>query len=164
MSVKPPESADILTELALEVFRLNSALIALGDAIAADLGLSSARWQVMGAITLAGRPQPVAQIARRMGLTRQAVQRVVNDLTASGLVVLQDNPAHRRAKCVALTAKGRDAYQAAASRWTPLARTLAAPHAPRALTDAARLARRLRTDIAQWQTNDQAKYRSSTPR
>ncbi len=48
-----------------------------GDQLLAEFGLTSARWQVLGAVALSGAPQPVASIARNMGLTRQAVQRVV---------------------------------------------------------------------------------------
>jgi hypothetical protein len=56
-----------MTELILETFRLNGRLLAAGDALVADVGLTSARWQVLGAIALAPVPQPVAHIARNMG-------------------------------------------------------------------------------------------------
>jgi DNA-binding MarR family transcriptional regulator len=42
-----------------------------------------------------------------MGLTRQSVQRTADRLHAEGLVRQADNPAHRRAKLVTLTARGR---------------------------------------------------------
>jgi len=95
-----------VTGLILETFRLNGRLLAAGDALCGDLGLTSARWQVIGAID-AG-PLPVAHIARTMGLTRQGVQRVANELAAQGFVTFADNPHHRRAKLVALSAKGRE--------------------------------------------------------
>jgi DNA-binding MarR family transcriptional regulator len=60
-----------------------------------------------------------------MGLTRQAVQRVVNDLGRGGLVRLAPNPHHRRAKLVVLTAGGRAAYAAALERQRPWADALA---------------------------------------
>jgi len=100
----------VLTDLILETFRLNGALLAAGDALVADLGLTSARWQVLGAVALEGRALTVAQIARRMGLTRQAVQRVVNDMVGAGLLALEDNPDHKRARLVALTGAGQAAY------------------------------------------------------
>ena len=56
------------TGLIIETFRLNGELLAAGDELCADLGLTSARWQVMGAIDEG--PLPVAHIARNMGLTR----------------------------------------------------------------------------------------------
>jgi DNA-binding MarR family transcriptional regulator len=52
-------------------------------------------------------PRSVAQIARAWSLARQSVQRVADRLEREGLVVYEDNPAHRRAKLVRLTADGR---------------------------------------------------------
>ena len=101
---------DAVTDLVLEVFRLNGELIAMGDAMVAEIGLTSARWQVLGAIALSNTPLPIAQIARNMGLTRQAVQRVANELEAEGFVRFAPNPHHQRAKYVLLTRKGEAAY------------------------------------------------------
>lgn len=95
--------ADAITELVLETFRLNGQLLEAGDRLTAPFGLSSARWQVLGAINNAGQPLTVAQIGRRMGLSRQSVQRVVNDLESNGFVELEDNPDHKRARLVVLT-------------------------------------------------------------
>ena len=81
--------ANILT---LETFRLNGALIALGDAVAAPVGLTSARWQVMGAVAEARGALPVSGLARNMGLVRQSVQRIVDELTTLGLLRLAPNP------------------------------------------------------------------------
>lgn len=92
-----------MTELILETFRLNGQLLEAGDRMTAPLGLTSARWQVLGAIETEGRSLTVAQIGRRMGLSRQAVQRLVNDLEPLGFVSLEDNPDHKRARLVALT-------------------------------------------------------------
>ena len=47
-----PEAV-LLTRLVLELFRLNGRLLAAGDAMTRDLGLTSARWQVLGAVRLA---------------------------------------------------------------------------------------------------------------
>ena len=119
-----PEGAS-LTDLILEVFKLNGRLLSAGDQLVASLGLTSARWQVLGAIALSGAPQPVANIARNMGLTRQAVQRVVNELEAEGFVRFAPNPHHRRAKLVVLSKSGTKAFQAAAIRQAPWANQLA---------------------------------------
>jgi DNA-binding MarR family transcriptional regulator len=120
-----PATGVALTDLILEVFRLNGRLLAAGDRLVADIGLTSARWQVMGAIHFAGAPQTVSWLARSMGLTRQAVQRIANELAVEGLVAFEDNPAHRRAQNVTLTSMGRQAYLAADQRQTPWAAALA---------------------------------------
>ncbi len=114
-----------LTDLVLETFRLNGGLLAAGDALVADIGLTSARWQVLGAIALSPLPLPVAHIARNMGLSRQAVQRLANEMAADGLVRFGPNPHHQRAKLVHLTRPGRAAFDAAMQRQAPWMRTLA---------------------------------------
>lgn len=95
-----------VTALILETFRLNGQLLAEGDRLTAPLGLTSARWQVMGAIRTAGRPLTVAQIARRMGLSRQNVRRIANDLAGDGFLRFDDNPDHKRAKLAVPTQAG----------------------------------------------------------
>ncbi len=112
-------AGEAVTELILEVFRLNGRLLVAGDRLVSRLGLTSARWQVLGAVALAERPEPVARLARSMGLNRQGVQRIVNELAAEGYVALAPNPHHRRASLVGLTAKGRTAFAAADRLQTP---------------------------------------------
>lgn len=114
-----------LTEVVLELFRLNNRMVTAGDRLVAELGLTSARWQVLGTIIASGRAQPVAWLARDMGGNRQNVQRIVNDLSADGLVAFQPNPHHRRAQLVVLTERGKDAFDAAMRLQTPWINELA---------------------------------------
>jgi DNA-binding MarR family transcriptional regulator len=100
------------TEIILSIFRANGLLIASGDRLGAGEGLTSARWQVMGAIALEERPITVPQIARRMGLARQSVHATVNRLVADGLVDLAPNADHRRSPHVRLTPLGERRYGA----------------------------------------------------
>ena len=97
------------TALVLEVFRLNGRLLAAGDRLTKPLELTSARWQVLGAIEDQGRA--VAQIARRMGLARQNVQRLADALEKEGIVAYAPNPDHRRAKLACLTQRGKKAFE-----------------------------------------------------
>jgi DNA-binding MarR family transcriptional regulator len=100
------------TEVILSTFRSNGLLLAAGDRLAAEHGLTSARWQVLGAVALAKRPLTVPQIARRMGLARQTVHTTVNRLLADGLVELVPNADHRRSQLVRLTELGGARYEA----------------------------------------------------
>jgi DNA-binding MarR family transcriptional regulator len=118
-------NAAAITDLIVETFRLNGRLLAAGDALVADLGLTSARWQVLGAIVLASEPLTVPAIARNMGLTRQSVHRLVNEMKRDGLVGMNANPHHRRAALVEITGRGRSAYEAAIERQIPWAWQLA---------------------------------------
>ncbi len=135
---------DILTDLILRVFRLNGALRAAGDALVGNLGLSSACWQVLGAIDGSPVPLPVAHIARNMGLTRQAVQRSVDDMRADSLVHLEENPHHRRAMLVLMTPEGQAAYDRASERQKTWARDLAAGLPPAQIAAAGALLHQLR--------------------
>lgn len=58
----------------------------------------------------------VPQMARAQDLSRQFVQRMVNDAKASDFVELVPNPAHRRSSLVRLTGPGREAISAVTSR------------------------------------------------
>src|SRR5207253_2775748 len=86
------------SRLLTEVLSAYGAVVNAGDTLAGEFELSSARWQVMGALREAGKP--VAQIARERALTRQSVQRVVNALVRHKFARLEENPKHRRAKLV----------------------------------------------------------------
>ncbi|WP_236020784.1 MarR family winged helix-turn-helix transcriptional regulator [Devosia sediminis] len=107
--MKSDDASTALSALFLDIFRANARLTMAGDQLVSPLGLTSARWQILGAVAMAPAPQPVAHIARDMGSTRQGVQRLVNELLDGGFVELRENPHHRRAKLVCLTAKGRQA-------------------------------------------------------
>jgi len=101
--------ATILTELIRSVFPLNGRLLDAGDRLSGDVGLSSALWQVLGAI--ADNPRSVSQISRVMGLTRQSVQRSVNIMETDGLVEFIPNPDHKTSPLVQMTSKGQSAFR-----------------------------------------------------
>lgn len=100
------------TGVILATFRTNGLLLEAGDRLSAPHGLTSARWQVLGAIALSDRPLTVPQVARRMGLTRQSVHATVDRLVRDGLVELVPNDDHRRSQLVRLTELGQDRYEA----------------------------------------------------
>ena len=68
--------------MALTVFRLNGQLLGLAEELTRPVGLTAARWQVLGAVLRT--PLTVAGIARAMGLTRQSVQRTADLLVGPG--------------------------------------------------------------------------------
>ena len=112
-------AGDALSDLMLDLLRLNSLILTAGDRLVGRLGLTSARWQILGAIVQAERPQPVAWLARDLGANRQNVQRIINDLHTEGLVAFEANPHHRRAQLVVLTDKGRRTFDAAMALQAP---------------------------------------------
>ncbi|MBN9567486.1 MAG: MarR family transcriptional regulator [Alphaproteobacteria bacterium] len=62
------------------------------------------------ALIYAGESRPV-EIARRLGMSRQAVHRVLGDMVAAKLIVLRDDPTDKRAKRVEF-APGTDRIRA----------------------------------------------------
>jgi DNA-binding MarR family transcriptional regulator len=117
---------ELFTEIVLEVFRLNRLLLDAGDALTAPVGLTSARWQVLGIVEHG--PAPVAQVARAMGLTRQAVQETANGLEAEGFIEFAPNPRHRRAKLLVMTPKGDAAMEMVRRRHAAWVNELAERH------------------------------------
>lgn len=108
---RTPEG-DAATDVVLATFRAHGLLLAAGNRLAAEEGLTAALWQALGPVALAGRPLTVPQIARRMGLTRQAVQASVNRLLSEGLAETGENLDHRRSPLIRLTPLGRQKYEA----------------------------------------------------
>jgi DNA-binding MarR family transcriptional regulator len=108
-TVDEPTAQAAFTRLVLLVFRLNGLLLDAGDRMAAPVGQTSARWQVMGVVD--HEPLTVAAVARRMGLRRQSVQRTADLLVADGVAEYLDNPADKRARLLTLTPAGRRALR-----------------------------------------------------
>jgi DNA-binding MarR family transcriptional regulator len=121
----PSSESEALTDLLLSMFRANNLTLTWGDRLVLPLGLTSARWQILGAIVQSDYPQPVSWLSRDLGANRQNVQRIVNDLANEGHVVFEPNPHHKRAQLVVLTEKGRKTYDAAIALYNPLVEALA---------------------------------------
>ena len=116
--------ASIVRDLVIAVFALNGRLVETGNHLVGGIGLTTAWWQVLGALGYSPVPLPVAHIARNMGLSRQSVQRTVDLLARRKLVRFDLNPHHQRAKLVVLTAAGRAALAAAEAAEDPLNRAV----------------------------------------
>lgn len=153
-------SGSAFTALLLEVFRLNGRLVAEGDKLAAPFGLTSARWQVLGA--LSDGALPVTGISGRMGLRRQSVQRLVDELVEDGMLELGENPRHRRAKLIRRTRRGSSAFRQVLKHQASWANALADGVEPAILADALGVLRELRERIEEKEAQDQGRAQSST--
>ncbi len=131
-----------MTELILELFRLNGRLLAAGDRLARPFGQTSARWQVLGAVEV--EPRTVSQVARAMGLTRQSVQRSADRLEAAGLVSYLENPVHQRSRLAALTPRGKSILQRIHGKERSWSAELAAPLGEARIRSALRVIRSFR--------------------
>jgi DNA-binding MarR family transcriptional regulator len=151
------QARDAVTELIVEVFRLNGRLLAAGDGLVTDIGLTSARWQVLGAIMLSPVPLPVAHLAHNMGLARQSVQRLVSEMQQDGLVRFVPNPHHQRAKLVLLTEQGAAACEMAMARQQPWADELAHGLTAKEIEAATSILRKLRCHLEDGAAKNAAK-------
>jgi DNA-binding MarR family transcriptional regulator len=132
----PPQSGAgaALTELILETFRLNAHLLEVAQELAAHGGMTAAWWQVLGGVL--DEPRSVADVGRRMGVTRQSVQRIADVLVERGLAEYRPNPAHRRAKLLACTEAGYWAIRRVSLAQHPWADTVGAQVGEDRLRDA----------------------------
>lgn len=105
------QNAEVFTEVVLEIFKAGGLLNAAGDELTKEFGLTSSRWKILGAVKIAETPLTVSQIARFMGQTRQAVQRLADVMTKDGLLQQTDNPNHKRAKLIEITLVGQEVYE-----------------------------------------------------
>ena len=103
------EESQLGGELTLAIFKLNGQMLAAGEKLARPAGITVAWWQVLGAVLR--EPLTAAGIARQMGITRQAVQRIANRLVDEGLLEASPNPAHKRSALLAPTPQGRKAVE-----------------------------------------------------
>jgi DNA-binding MarR family transcriptional regulator len=117
----------LLPLIVADTYELAGRFRANGEAIAGTIGQTQARWQVMSAASV--EPRTVPQIARRLGVTRQNVQRIADLLVAEDWAGFEPNPDHRGSPHLVLNRRGRDALdrltKAAGSYHVRLARKLA---------------------------------------
>jgi DNA-binding MarR family transcriptional regulator len=116
----------VIPLIVADIYELAGRLRGRGDAIAATVGQTQARWQVMSAAS--ADPRTVPQLARRLGVTRQNVQRIADLLVAERSARYETNPDHRGSPYLVLTARGRETLdrlsKAAAIDHSRLARKL----------------------------------------
>lgn len=99
-------------------------MVEWGDRFAAPLELTSARWQMLGALALAKEPLSSPRIAEYMGVTRQGAQKQLNLLLEGGLVERLPNPGNLRSPLYRLSETGKSKYSEVEAYWRAHARSL----------------------------------------
>jgi DNA-binding MarR family transcriptional regulator len=108
--VQRSPAGEAFNEVLEKVLHLNGSFTKAGEALTRPTGQSLARWVVLAQCRDAAAP--VSEIARRLRLARQSVQRIADVLVEDGLCVYRDNPQHQRAKLLELTDPGRSTLEA----------------------------------------------------
>lgn len=111
------EISRLMSETVVALFQANGKMLEWGDAFTAPFGLTSARWQILGAIAWAGQKQTAPQIAEKMGVSRQGAQKQLNLLAEDGLIEKLPNPSHQRSPHYILTDKGSVLFERVNQAW-----------------------------------------------
>ncbi len=123
-----PGPQALIPVIIADIYELAGRFREYGETIAATVGQTQARWQVMSAAS--AEPHTVPQIARVLGVTRQNVQRIADLLVAEGSAEYRDNPDHRASPHLVLTKRGHATFEqlmkAAGGYHARLARKLSA--------------------------------------
>lgn len=119
MTADEPLPPDELAQRLAEVYLLVGPLyrrvlrkVELGEEIE---GVGAGVRAVLDMLRLNG-PMTVPQMGRAQALSRQFVQRMVNDAAGRGYVEAVPNPAHRRSSLIQLTDSGRATIEAVIAR------------------------------------------------
>ncbi len=126
----PDRLAERLAEVYLVVGPLSRKVLRVVEQLQPVMGMSVGVRAVLDQLHRDGA-RTVPQMAREQDLSRQFVQRMVNDAAALGWVEAVDNPAHRRSSLIRITADGERAIDAVLAREHELM-----SHVPGDLTDA----------------------------
>lgn len=111
------EISGLISETVVALFQANGKMLEWGDAFTAPFGLTSARWQILGAIAWAGQKQTAPQIAEQMGISRQGAQKQLNLLVDDDLIEKLSNPSHQRSPHYRLTGKGSSLFARVNLAW-----------------------------------------------
>jgi len=145
------QQIDAFYSLTQAVRRLFHKLGHGASALHRDKEISAGMRAVLESVVQGG-PQSVPQMARVRPVSRQHIQGLVNALLDAGHVEYAGNPAHKRSKLVAPTARGHEVFAAMRARENTALRRLAVESTPDELAAANAVLRKLITtfDGPEW--------------
>jgi DNA-binding MarR family transcriptional regulator len=141
------------SELVAELFRTTTLMLEGAESVAAAVGLTSTKWQILGLVSSA--PAPVSHVARAMGRTRQSVQQAADAMRRDGFVDYAPNPHHRRARLMVPTPRALAALARLRPREAAFANQMGRQHSPGALDTALEVLRRTRRALEAGRKRDQ---------
>ena len=135
-----------LHDLFREVFKLQAALSGIMDTVHEQAGLSTSQHKIMRALSHIG-PATVPDIASMLGVSRQFVQTVCNNLLSFEYIEFAANPRHKRSKLAALTERGRNAFRQARKNENKIIEQALPGIDPVKATEACKLLENIRTAV-----------------
>ncbi|MFE9929690.1 MarR family winged helix-turn-helix transcriptional regulator [Streptomyces sp. NPDC005533] len=115
-------------------------------------GQTQSRWQLLSVAS--EEPLTVARVARRLGVARQGVQRVANDLVREELAWFAPNPDHRGSPLLTLTPTGQDTLRRITTRASAIHRALTADIATPDIVATRGLLHRLIDEVHRYEDDD----------
>lgn len=126
--IEDEQPSGLLPLIIADVYELAGRFRERDETIARKVGQTQARWQVMSVAS--GHPRTVAQIARRLGVSRQNVQRIADALAEEGWASFEPNPDHSGSPFLVLNRRGRTSLSEITSAAERYHAVLAAEFAP----------------------------------
>lgn len=111
----------LLRKLLIALFRTTVSLEHICDKLIADQGVTLACWRIIWTIASAKSPSSIPTLTQDLSFSRQAIQKQVNILIKSKLLVSLNNPSNKRSPYYALTDTGMELF-------THIETTILLPH------------------------------------
>lgn len=97
--------------LAQRLFIVHNLMMRVGDRLVSDLGLTSSRWLLLGAVARRSEPATLSELSEDALLSLQNVSRMVACMEEDGLLQRLTRPGSGRAVYVRLTDAGRSVHE-----------------------------------------------------
>lgn len=109
-SAAPTPEGEALYEVMIQIPRLYHLMRSINIRGEDLSSWTDGMWSLLRSLQLDG-PRTVPQIARARGLSRQRIQKLVDEAQAAALVRLRTNPDHKKSRIVALTREGATLFE-----------------------------------------------------
>ena len=104
--VENPSTGENLHDLFVEVFHLRENLGKIMDDVHEAAGMATSELRVAYTLLVSGEVT-VPEVAEKLNVSRQFVQKVCDNLAWEGILQYAENPRHKRSKLVRVTPSGR---------------------------------------------------------
>jgi len=105
-----PSAINAIPELAITALAMANSTDTILRNAGSSVGLAD--WAILNALSKQSTPQPMVRLIVSLGVTRQRVQKQIDDLQKAGLVNLEGSAEDKRVKNVSLTGAGSAALLA----------------------------------------------------
>ena len=116
MNRQPDAGRFGVDRLAQTILRFSALLQRERDALVRDLGLTTARWQLLEELSEKGGETATSALASALHLTRQGVSRLLREVAEDGLVDVSRSTVDRRVHLAVITEHGRAMLEMARGR------------------------------------------------